>query len=133
MRKNSSKKITGDHDIEQFIGRQLRVGVITASLIVLTGGIFYLLQQGGAPVPAYHHFIGTAAGFTTASEVLSGLLHGNPRGIVQAGVIVLIATPILRIAFSLLGFILEKDHMYTGITIIVLAVMLFSIFGGLKV
>ncbi|NCD70139.1 DUF1634 domain-containing protein [Mucilaginibacter agri] len=133
MKNDNSRKLTGDHDIEQFIGMQLRVGVIGASLIVLIGGIFYMLQLGGSPVPAYHHFVGTEAGFTTAGEVLSGLRHGSPKGIIQAGIIVLIATPILRIAFSLLGFILEKDRMYTGITIIVLAVMLFSIFGGLKV
>lgn len=55
------------------------------------------------------------------------------KGIIELGVMVLIATPILRIFFSLIGFILEKDRLYIGITLIVLLVMMFSIFGGLKV
>jgi uncharacterized membrane protein len=133
MKKVISKKFFADTDIEQFIGLQLRYGVITASLIVFIGGLVYLNQFGGLAIPSYHQFVGTKAGFTTIAEISTGLHHMNAKGIIQLGVLVLIATPILRIAFSLIGFVLEKDKLYIGITMIVLVVMMVSIFGGLKV
>jgi len=133
MKKVISKSFLADADIEKIIGLQLRYGVVIASLIVLIGGILYLVQQGQASIPPYHTFLGETAGYTTFSQIVKGIGAGQAKGIVQAGVVVLIATPILRIAFSLVGFILEKDRLYIIITAIVLSVMLFSIFGGLKI
>ncbi|GAA3976850.1 DUF1634 domain-containing protein [Mucilaginibacter dorajii] len=133
MKKFISKNFLADQDIEQLIGLQLRYGVITASVIVLLGGLIYLYQSGSSGMPSYHTFIGTKAGFTTANEIITGLKTINAKSVIQLGVIVLIATPILRIAFSLIGFILEKDRLYIGITFIVLSVMMISIFGGLKI
>jgi uncharacterized membrane protein len=133
MKKHISKHSFADYDMEQFIGLQLRYGVIISSVIVLIGGVLYLSQSGQLPLPAYHTFIGTKGGFTSFREILAGLKSGQARGIIQFGVMVLIATPILRIAFSLLGFVLEKDKMYILITAVVLAVMMVSIFGGLKI
>jgi uncharacterized membrane protein len=133
MENQKSKKSLADHDIEQLIGLQLRYGVIAASLIVFIGGLVYLKQYGSLAIPAYHQFTGTKAGFTSFGAILTGLKNINAKGIIQFGVLVLIATPILRIAFSLVGFIIEKDRMYTIITLIVLSVMMISIFGGLKI
>lgn len=133
MKNSISKKIQPDRDIEQIIGLQLRFGVVIASLIVLIGGLLYLNQSGNSAVPHYHSFIGAKAGFTTIAQILNGVYAINAKGIIELGVIVLIATPIFRIAFSLVGFIIEKDKLYVGITLTVLAVMLLSIFGGLKI
>lgn len=133
MKKINEKQPPADYDIEQFIGLQLRWGVIIASLVVLTGGLLYLGRLGGLSMPDYKDFIGERAGFTTAGQIWNGVLNIEPKGIIELGVVFLIATPILRIFFSLIGFILEKDKMYTAITFLVLCVMLFSVFGGLKV
>jgi len=133
MKKILSKAFIADQDIEKLIGYLLRYGVITASLIVFIGGLIYLHQYQHNGVPAYHTFVGEQAGYTTISEIFSGVGSFNAKGIIQLGVLVLIATPILRIFFSLIGFILEKDRLYILITFVVLSVMLFSIFGGLKV
>jgi uncharacterized membrane protein len=133
MKKIISKLHPADHDIEQFIGLQLRFGVLFSSCIVLVGGILYLMQSGNMLLPHYQLFIGEKAGLTTGSEIWHGVTDMQAKGIIQFGVMVLIATPILRILFSLIGFILEKDRLYIGITMIVLSVMMISIFGGLKV
>lgn len=133
MKKIISKLHLADHDIEQFIGLQLRFGVLFSSLIVLAGGILYLIQSGKMLLPHYQLFIGEKAGLTTGREIWHGVTGMEAKGIIQFGVVVLIATPILRILFSLIGFILEKDRLYIGITMVVLSVMMFSIFGGLKV
>lgn len=133
MKKLISKHLFADHDIEQFIGLQLRYGVILSSVIVFIGGLIYLSQSGQLPLPAYHQFIGTKGGYTSIAQIFSGVRGLRAKGIIQFGVVVLIATPILRIAFSLVGFVLEKDKMYILITTVVLTVMMISIFGGLKI
>jgi uncharacterized membrane protein len=133
MKKIISKLHLADHDIEQFIGLQLRFGVLFSSFIVLVGGILYLIQSGNMLLPHYQLFIGEKAGLTTGREIWHGVTGMEAKGIIQFGVMVLIATPILRILFSLIGFILEKDRLYIGITMVVLSVMMISIFGGLKV
>ena len=133
MKNFFSKHFLADNDIEQFIGLQLRYGVIISSLIVLVGGLIYLGQSGQLQLPSYHHFIGIRDGNTNFGEILNGTRVLNAKSIIQFGVVVLIATPILRIAFSLMGFVLEKDRMYMFITAMVLTVMMVSIFGGLKI
>ncbi|MBS7562944.1 DUF1634 domain-containing protein [Mucilaginibacter sp. Bleaf8] len=133
MKKILSKGFWADQDIEQLIGQLLRYGVVTASTIVLLGGIIYLIQLGQAPRPSYHQFVGETAGYTTFSGIITNAFQFNAKGIIQLGVMVLIATPILRIVFSLIGFTLEKDKLYIVITLIVLSVMLFSTIGGLKI
>jgi uncharacterized membrane protein len=130
---NKLKALFADKDIEQFIGKQLRAGVVTASIIVLIGGLFYLVQYGPGGLPDYGQFKGIDAGFTSFGQIIHGIVQGNAKGIIQAGVMVLIATPILRIFFSLIGFMLEKDKLYIAITLVVFSVMMFSIFGGLKI
>jgi uncharacterized membrane protein len=52
------------------------------------------------------------------------------RGIIQLGLLLLIATPVARVAFSVVAFALERDRLYVGITLIVLAVLAFSLAGG---
>lgn len=129
MEKN--KKIT-DYDMEQLIGQVLRYGVLTSGMIAIIGGVWYLIQSG-AGIPNYTSFSGEPAGYTSLTGIIKGLTKGSAKEIIQLGVVILIATPILRIVFSLFSFILEKDRLYVVITLIVLLIILFSMFGGLKV
>lgn len=96
---NVFKKLLGDRDIELFIGGLLRTGVITASTIALLGGICYLAQEGAASVPDYEHFKGEGAGYTSFKGIFDGVASGSATEIIQLGVLVLLATPILRIFF----------------------------------
>jgi uncharacterized membrane protein len=54
------------------------------------------------------------------------LLRGEGRPLIQLGLLLLIATPIARIAISILGYLLEKDYLYTVLTVIVLLVILWN-------
>ena len=125
------KKVT-DQDIQQLIGQVLRYGVLISGAVAIIGGIWYLFQHGSG-IPHYTTFNGEPAGYTSLSGILKGLGQGSATEIIQLGVVILIATPILRIVFSLLAFILEKDRLYVLITLIVLSIILFSMFGGLKI
>jgi uncharacterized membrane protein len=128
-----AKSLLGDRDIEVIVGTLLRYGVMTASAIVLLGGLYFLFQHGQAPVPSYHRFFGESIGYTTFSGILHGAFAFQAKAIIQLGVMVLIATPILRILFSLIGFTIEKDRLYIVITLVVLCVIMLSTFGGLKI
>jgi len=122
-----------DTDVEQVVGQLLRYGVISASVVAFVGGVFYLLQHGSGAIPQYGNFVGEGAGYTTFKGIFKGAAAFSATEIIQLGVLILIATPILRVLFSLLAFILEKDKLYVFITLIVLCVIMTSIFGGLKV
>lgn len=130
MRQLFSKDFWQERDVEIFIGKQLRWGVITSSIIALIGGIIYLFSHAGG-VPEYHVFHGAPQYVRHLPGIFNGVAHGDGMAIIQLGVAVLLATPITRIAFSVLAFAMEKDRMYVIITLIVLAVICFSIFSGL--
>ena len=132
MKKILSKSFWADKDIEQMIGQLLRYGVIISSCIVFIGGLGYLYRHGETGMPQYRIFNGESVKYTTLGGILKNAITFNVKGIVQLGVLVLIATPILRIAFSLFAFFAEKDKLYVVITFIVLSVMLVSIFSGIN-
>lgn len=131
MKNDLSKSVT-DKDIQQFIGHFLRLGVLVASIVSIIGGVLYLYNHSMEGIPDYQTFKGEVDSFSTLSGIYDGVLSANPMSIIQIGVLCLIATPILRVALSLFSFILEKDRLYTYITLIVLSVILFSLFSGAK-
>lgn len=124
-------KVT-DYDMQQLIGQVLRYGVLISGLVAIVGGIWYLVQHGSGTAN-YTVFSGEPAGYTSLTGIFKGLGNGSANEIIQLGVVILIATPIIRIVFSLASFVLEKDRMYVVITLIVLCIIMFSMFGGLKV
>jgi uncharacterized membrane protein len=130
MKQLFSKHFWADKDIQQLIGKQLRVGVITSSLIVFIGGIIYLSRHGHE-MPSYGKFTGVREGLDNLPGIWEGVLHNRGMNIIQLGVVLLIATPIIRIVFSVFAFLIEKDYLYVVLTLIVLGVIMFSMLGGL--
>ncbi|MDB5129283.1 DUF1634 domain-containing protein [Mucilaginibacter sp.] len=118
-----------DKDIQAIIGWVLRAGVFVSMLVVFIGGVIYLYRHGQSTAN-YHEFKGIPDFVHSASGIINGIVNFRGRAIIQAGIILLIATPIVRVVFSAIGFIIEKDHLYTGITIIVLLIILISAFSG---
>lgn len=125
--------LSKDKDIQQFIGNLLRIGVLSASAIALIGGILYLVVHGMESRPDYHQFHSEPVAYTHIQGIFQGVLSGDAGAIMQLGVVVLILTPIMRVVCSLFSFILEKDKMYVFITTIVLCIILFSMFCGIKI
>ncbi|MGA2990048.1 MAG: DUF1634 domain-containing protein [Candidatus Korobacteraceae bacterium] len=117
-----------DHQIELTIGTLLRVGVMLAAAVVLFGGVLYLVRYGGMPVPNYKTFHGSGAP-RSISAIISESLALHDRAIIELGLLLLIATPVARVIFSAVAFAFEKDWLYVYITLFVLAVLLFSLFG----
>ena len=119
------RKRVQDADMENVIGYLLRYGVITASLVVLAGGIVYLFRHGHQ-LPEYKQFRGEPDKMRDPRLMWQAVMRGEGRPLIQLGLLVLIATPIARIAFSIFGYLLEKDYLYTVLTVIVLLVILWN-------
>jgi uncharacterized membrane protein len=75
-------------------------------------------------------FAGEPPELRTIAGILAGVRTFHGRNIIQLGLLVLIATPVARVAFSVVAFALERDWLYVGITLLVLVVLLFSLAGG---
>lgn len=114
-----------DADLEKIIGNLLRYGVLASSLIVCAGGIIYLIRHG-SQAPDYREFKGEPDTMKVPRLLWQAVLQGHGRPLIQLGLLVLIATPIARIAFSIIGYLLEKDYLYTVLTAIVLLVILWN-------
>lgn len=119
------RKRIQDTDMEKVIGYLLRYGVISASLVVLAGGIVYLYRHGHQ-LPAYREFRGEPDKMRNPRLMWEAVMRGEGRPLIQLGLLILIATPIARIAFSTIGYLLEKDYLYTVLTAIVLLVILLN-------
>jgi uncharacterized membrane protein len=125
---STNTKIT-DKNLAVMMGTLLRVGVLLSAVIVLTGGILYLIKYG-TNNPDYTQFIGEPTSLTNIKSIMTGVEAFHSRSIIQFGLLVLIATPVARIFLSVIGFILEKDYLYIFITLLVLSVVMFSLFSG---
>ena len=105
------------------LGTLLRVGVTLAALVVLVGGAFYLLSDCPAN-PDYSTF--RAQPFHLAN-VLRLARSCNGPAIIQIGIVLLIATPIVRVASAGFLFARQRDYRYTTIALIVLGVLIYSV------
>lgn len=116
-----------DQCLEIAMGRMLRIGVTVAALVVLAGGVLYLVQSGG-PVPDYSHFHGAPAAYENVTAILAGALRIDSRSLIECGILLLVATPICRVLFGAVGFALMRDRLYSAVSAIVLIVLLLSFF-----
>jgi uncharacterized membrane protein len=118
---------SNDQRLEIAMGNMLRIGVTVAALFVLAGGILYLLQTSGPP-PDYSHFHGAAAADEHVGSIFSGALRFESKSLIEFGILLLIATPICRVLFGVVGFSLLKDWLYAAVSAIVLTILLLSFF-----
>jgi uncharacterized membrane protein len=111
------------------ISHLLKYGVLLASAIVLLGGVLYLIRQGAEPTN-YRFSQGEPAEFRSPAGRVRAVLSGSRRGIIQLGLLILIATPISRVAFSFLAFLRQRDWVYIIITLSVLVGLIYSLVGA---
>ncbi len=117
-----------DQKVEVIIGVMLRVGVLLAAAVVLGGAACYLVRYGHHPTD-YHAFHGEPVGLRGVRQIVQFAFAGRCRGIIQLGLLLLILTPIARVAFSVVAFAIEKDRMYVIMTLIVLGNLIYSLLG----
>jgi len=118
-----------DDEVDQLLGNLLRIGVTVATIVAAIGGVLYLAQHGTEPM-GHRVFHGEPPELRHVGSIVRGASGLHADAIVQLGLVLLIATPIARVALSLVAFILQRDRVYIVVTSIVLAILLFSLTGG---
>jgi uncharacterized membrane protein len=118
-----------ERDLQIVIGVLLRVGVTLAAAVVLLGGAIYLWRHAWEPIK-YHSFLAAPAALGTIEGIIGEASAGSGRGIIRLGILLLVATPIARVLFSVVAFVAEEDWLYVAITLLVLAVLGWSLVFG---
>ncbi|WP_016871583.1 DUF1634 domain-containing protein [Fischerella thermalis] len=126
---SQNRRNLSERKVELLVGNLLRYGVLLASSVVLFGGVLYLIYHG-KETPNYQIFRGEPPVFRSPEGIATSALSGRRRGIIQLGLLLLIATPVARVAFSLLAFMRQRDITYIILTLIVLTGLIVSFIGG---
>ncbi len=121
-------KSWNDSDIELYLSRLMRYGIVLASAIVITGCVVFLTKSGSS-LPQYSKFVGEPEQLTNVPGIFSAFLTFSGKGLIEFGLLILISIPVMRVAFSLVSFAVEKDRTYVFITLAVLILLLYSLFG----
>jgi uncharacterized membrane protein len=95
---------------------------------VLLGGAIYLARHGTSPAD-YRVFRGEPGALRQIRGIVQQAVSLRGRGIIQLGLLLLIATPVARVIFSIFGFAAEKDYLYVGFASVVLVILLYSLLG----
>jgi uncharacterized membrane protein len=119
-----------DRRLETIIGNLLRAGVLLSAATVFAGGVLYLLRHYAEPV-SYRQFVAGGSLMQSFGGVLHSAAHFNSEALIQIGLLLLIATPVARVALAAIGFALEKDRLYAVVSLIVLAILVFSMMRAL--
>jgi uncharacterized membrane protein len=89
-----------------------------------------LIRHGHEPADFHKNFEGVQPELRTIPGILELIWAGRSRGIIQFGVLLLIATPVARVAFSVVAFAIQRDRIYIVVTLVVLGILIFSLFAG---
>jgi uncharacterized membrane protein len=119
--------------VELLISNLLRFGVITSLLVIVIGQVVSFVHHPDylTHPPALKRLTSPGAAFPqTLREVLHGVRAWRGQAIVMVGLLLLIATPVVRVAVSIVGFLYEMDYRYVIITSIVLALLILSFVLG---
>ena len=126
--------------MERLLSRVLLVGVLVSAAVILVGIVgFAVTQDTGfarvlphhlSDLLAYHPASGPGYFPSSPVAVLAGAVAGKPYAVIGLGVLLLIATPVVRVALSVFFFLEQRDWLYVAVTAIVLAVLLFGLFDG---
>ncbi len=117
-----------DVDVQHAVGNLLRAGVLLAAAVVLVGGAVYLWRHGQGTAD-YRVFRSEPFYLDRFGGIVRDALSGSGRGIIQLGLLLLVATPIARVAFTAVAFAFERDRTYVLVALLVLSLLLKSLLG----
>ncbi|MGC9136502.1 DUF1634 domain-containing protein [Caldivirga sp.] len=118
-------------DMDYIIGLTLRIGVIISVVLILMGVVLLVIEGKGLgfsdiQIMSVRSHVNTAV--IPPLTALSGLTHADGLSFIVLGLMVLIATPVLRVALGIASFAMERDWLYVVITVVVFINLMLAIF-----
>ena len=129
MTRPTEPAVDAEARVDALISQLLRGGVLLASIVAVAGGIGLLLLRGSQPVN-FRAFNDAPSPLRSLDGIAHQALQLDSRAIVQLGLVLLIGTPIARVALTLIAFALQRDRLYVAMTALVLALLLYGIIWG---
>jgi uncharacterized membrane protein len=126
---NDVRSAWTEERLQSMVSFVLRLGVNVAAAIVFVGALVYLYRHGHE-LPHYAVFRGEPTDLRTIGGILHDAAAFRGRGLIQLGLVVLVATPVARVALSLVVFAVQRDRVYVAVTLVVLALLLLSLTGN---
>jgi uncharacterized membrane protein len=115
-----------DQRFDQAIGNLLRAGVILAAAVTLLGGIAYVTTFWDTHSD-HHTLVEQSEQLRKPLGIVRCALTMDERCVIQLGLLLLIATPIARVAFSVIAFARQRDWTFVVITLVVLGLLLYGL------
>jgi len=115
-----------DQKMEAEMGLLLRAGVVVACTLMLAGGVLYMLRYGGER-ESFAIFHGEPASIESVRGIWREVRAGSARGIIQLSVLIMIATPVMRVAFAVYGFARQRHWLFTAVSLTVLGLLAFGL------
>lgn len=125
-----------DHAMEVTLARLLTVMMIIAAAVMVVGVVLLLTRPAPlAPMSEFTTFTNTpreGADLRSMAGIWAGVSRGQALAIMQAGLVLLIATPVLRVAATAAIFARQRDWLYVAITLVVLIALGVGLVGVVK-
>src|SRR5271163_3438914 len=118
-----------DMQMDSAIANMLRFGISLAATLMILGGWFYLQHPTMQPAD-YAHFHGSSTDLHNLGKVLAGARLADSTSVLELGIMLLIATPVARVALCVVDFARQRDKLYVAVSFGVLMVLLYSLFHG---
>lgn len=118
-----------DRLLDYVLSDVLRIGLLCASALMVIGGTMYFLHASGLP-GQFSTFVQQPADLRTVGGIVKLALTGDAQGIMQLAVVMLVATPFLRVVAGCIMFARERDFKYVVISLIVLSALICGLLAG---
>ncbi len=124
-----AKRRWTERQVERVVGNLLDFGVAASTAVLLAGAVFFLARHGGS-APDYHAFRGEPASLRGLAGIVSDARSLSGRGLIQLGLLLLLATPVARVAFTIFAFARQRDWTYVAVALFVLTALLYSLIAS---
>jgi uncharacterized membrane protein len=125
------RHLKNPEEISQVLGNTLQVGVILSAVVITIGVILFLTQKANANMNYYLSYFPDKVPHGNFQVDLPGVLNGllvlNPSSVIELGLLILLATPVMRVFLSIFLFYFNGEMKYVYITLAVFLILLFSI------
>jgi len=118
-----------DEKMELTVARLLNMGLLISTLVIVFGGILLISEQGSTPID-FKTLQGEPLTLASIPTIALAAVSLDARAVIEIGLLLLVATPVARVALSLILFWRKADYLYVGITGAVLAILLFAVSGN---
>jgi uncharacterized membrane protein len=124
-----SKRGWTERQVEQLVGNLLNFGVAASTAVLLAGAVLFLARHGGS-APDYRVFRGEPANLRGLVGIVNDARSLSGRGWIQLGLLLLLATPVARVTFTVFAFARQRDWTYVAVALFVLTALLYSLIAS---